>query len=84
MCDAWCVFDELDWSAMMMAVVKLAMVALMCGQNVLLHCRHRKHRSGVFCVLMFALLWECSGCDIAMAPTFLLETFHISQPAIRH
>ena len=34
----------------MMTAVRLVMVALMFGQNVLLHCRQGKHRSGVFCL----------------------------------
>ena len=54
------VFGDLDWSERMMTVVKLVMLALMFGQAVLLHCRQGKHRSGAFCVLMLALLWECS------------------------
>ena len=54
------VFDELDWPARMMTAVKLVMLALMFGQEVLLHCRQGKHRSGAFCVLMLALLWDCS------------------------
>ena len=30
--------------------------ALVFGENVLLHCRQGKHRSGAFCILMLALL----------------------------
>ena len=54
------VFDDLDWPKRMMTAVMLVMSALMFGQKVLLHCRQGKHRSGAFCVLMLALLWECS------------------------
>ena len=54
------VFDELDWPARMMTAVKLVMLALMFGQEVLIHCRQGKHRSGALCILMLALLWDCS------------------------
>ena len=51
----------------MVAAVKLVLAALMFGENVLLHCRQGKHRSGVFCVLILALLL---GSDIDAALEF--------------
>ena len=53
-------FGELDWGERMMTAVKIVMLALMFGQNVLIHCRQGKHRSGAFCILLLALMWECS------------------------
>ena len=54
------VFDDLDWGERMMTAAKIVLLALMFGQNVLIHCRQGKHRSGAFCILILALMWECS------------------------
>ena len=53
-------FEDRDWAERMMTAVKIVLLALMFGQNVLIHCRQGKHRSGAFCVLILALMWECS------------------------
>ena len=54
------VFDDLDWHERMMTAVKIVMLALMFGQEVLLHCRQGKHCSGAVCILILALLRECT------------------------
>ena len=54
------ILEDRNWAERMMTAVKIVLLAIMFGQNVLIHCRHGKHRSGAFCVLIFALLWECS------------------------
>ena len=48
----------------MVTAVKLVLAGMMFGENVLLHCRQGKHRSGALCVIMLALLL---GCSIAAA-----------------
>ena len=49
----------------MSTAVKLVLAASMCGENVLLHCRQGRHRSGAFCVLILALL-RGNGIDGAL------------------
>ena len=51
----------------MITAVKLVLAALMFGEDVLLHCRQGKHRSGGFCILILALLL---GTDIDSALEF--------------
>ena len=51
----------------MMTAVKLVLAALMFGENVLLHCRQGKHRSGAFSVRILALL---RGTDLGAALDF--------------
>jgi protein tyrosine phosphatase len=45
--------------------VQMALVALMMGCNVLVHCKAGKHRSGAVVVLLLALLM---GTDLDTAP----------------
>ena len=56
--------EEGTWEERMVTAVKLVLAALMFGENVLLHCRQGKHRSGALCILMLALL---SGSSIGAA-----------------
>ena len=53
-------FEQGTWQERMLTAVKLVLAALMFGENVLLHCRQGKHRSGAFCCLMMALLMGSS------------------------
>ena len=45
-----------SWEARVEGCIKLALVALLFGRNVLVHCRQGKHRSGAFGCLLYSVL----------------------------
>jgi protein tyrosine/serine phosphatase len=52
------------WDVRLFKSVKMALVALMMGYSVLVHCKAGKHRSGAVVALLLALL---TGMDLSTA-----------------
>ena len=50
------VLDSVTWEDRLSSVLWLALTALALGENVLIHCRQGKHRSGVLAMLLMSIL----------------------------
>jgi hypothetical protein len=48
--------DGVTWEDRLSSVLWLALTALVLGENVLIHCRQGKHRSGVLAMLLMSIL----------------------------
>ena len=48
--------DGVTWEDRLSSVLWLALTALLLGENVLIHCRQGKHRSGLLAMLLMSIL----------------------------
>ena len=48
--------DGVTWEQRLSSVLWLALTALALGDNVLIHCRQGKHRSGILAMLLMSIL----------------------------
>jgi len=48
--------NGVTWEDRLSSVLWLALTALVLGENVLIHCRQGKHRSGVLAMLLMSIL----------------------------
>jgi len=60
---------KVEWDVRLFLAVRMALVAIMMGYTVLVHCRDGKHRSGSVVVLLLALLMG-TDLDTAMHTYF--------------
>ena len=56
--------DNVTWEQRLCMTVWIALTALALGEDVLIHCRHGKHRSGIVVMLLMAILAVAGSEDL--------------------
>ena len=58
--------DGVMWEQRLSSVLWIALTALALGENVLVHCRQGKHRSGVLAMLLMSILAVAGSEDLIL------------------